>query len=62
MGEADSMEVKQRLAKSLNVVIERAGPRVRSRIIPTQYRDTLFSLLPDYTTRANDFFKHPSAM
>ncbi|KAG1815549.1 ARM repeat-containing protein [Suillus subaureus] len=28
MGEADTMEAKQRLAKSLNVVIECAGPRV----------------------------------
>lgn len=28
MGEADTIEVKQRLAKSLNVVIERAGPRI----------------------------------
>ncbi|KAG1752648.1 ARM repeat-containing protein [Suillus paluster] len=28
MGEADTMEVKQRLAKSLNVVIERAGSRI----------------------------------
>lgn len=41
MGEADTMEVKQRLAKSLNVVIECAGPRVRSCAVPMEYRDTL---------------------
>jgi hypothetical protein len=34
MGEADTMEVKQRLAKSLNVVIERSGPRVSSPMVP----------------------------
>lgn len=61
MGEADTMEVKQRLAKSLNVVIECSGPRVSSLIVPMHYRDTLLPL-PDYTTRANDFGKHSSAV
>jgi hypothetical protein len=59
MGETDTMEAKQRLAKSLNVVIQRAGTRVS---FPCNAAAHCAHLLLDYTTRTNDFRRHPSVV
>jgi hypothetical protein len=59
MGEADTMEVKQRLAKSLNVVIECAGSRVS---FPCNAAAHYTYVSLDYTTRTNDFRRHPSVV
>lgn len=48
MGEADTMEVKQRLAKSLNVMIERAGPRI------TPHAQMISEGIPQLWTAAGD--------
>ncbi|OAX44518.1 ARM repeat-containing protein [Rhizopogon vinicolor AM-OR11-026] len=48
MAEADTMEVKQRLAKSLNVVIERAGPRI------TPHAQMISTCIPQLWTAAGE--------